>query len=152
MTFNLGAFAIILDEQKRILLSHRRDIDAWNLPGGGIESGELPTEAVMREVYEETGLEVAIERLIGVYGKFDKPNELVFSFLCRVTGGQLELTDESDENRYFEEENIPANTSPRQVERIHEALSLPPQPVFRRLDAPSTREMLRDQPTRKRRS
>jgi ADP-ribose pyrophosphatase YjhB (NUDIX family) len=140
--WNLGAFAIIFDAESRVLLCHRRDMDAWNLPGGGIEHGELPTEAVLREVIEETGLEVSIERLLGVYGKVDNPSELVFSFLCRVTGGQLVLTDESDDIRYFEVESIPPNTSPRQVERIHEALSQPSQPVFRRLTAPSTREML----------
>jgi 8-oxo-dGTP pyrophosphatase MutT (NUDIX family) len=57
MRHSLGAFAIIFDEQNRVLLSHRRDMDLWNLPGGGVESGELPTEAVIREVKEETGLE-----------------------------------------------------------------------------------------------
>jgi 8-oxo-dGTP diphosphatase len=142
--WTLGAFAIIFNEQKHVLLCHRRDMDAWNLPGGGVEQGELPTEAVLREVKEETGLEVAIERLLGVYGKADKPNEMVFSFLCRVTGGEFVLTDESDDTRYFAIESIPSNTSPRQVERIHEALSQPPQPVFRRLSSPSTQEMLKN--------
>ncbi|MGC9333521.1 MAG: NUDIX hydrolase [Anaerolineae bacterium] len=80
-------------EQGRVLLCHRRDIDAWNLPGGGVESGELPTEAVIREVREETGLEAAIERLAGVYGKTDR-DELVFSFICRITGERLTVTDE----------------------------------------------------------
>jgi 8-oxo-dGTP pyrophosphatase MutT (NUDIX family) len=69
--FSIGAFAIIFDENGKVLLSHRRDIDAWNLPGGGVETRELPDEAVIREVREETGLEVIIERLVGVYGKVD---------------------------------------------------------------------------------
>jgi 8-oxo-dGTP diphosphatase len=142
--WNLGAFAIIFDEQSRVLLSHRRDMDAWNLPGGGVESWELPTEATIREVKEETGLDVEVERLIGVYGKTDKPRDLVFSFICRVTGGELVETDESDDNRYFEIEDIPSNTSPRQVERIHDALTQPDQPIFRRLTAPSTQEMLKN--------
>jgi 8-oxo-dGTP diphosphatase len=142
--WTLGAFAIIFNEHGSVLLCHRRDMDAWNLPGGGIEPGELPTEAVIREVKEETGLEVAIDSLLGVYGKADKPNELVFSFLCRVTGGQLALTDESDDTRYFNIEDLPPNTSPRQVQRIHEALSQPTQPVFRRLTGPTTREMLQN--------
>ena len=78
--WTLGAFAIIFDAESRVLLCHRRDMDAWNLPGGGVERGELPTEAVLREVKEETGLDAAIVRLLGVYGKVDKPNTLVFSF------------------------------------------------------------------------
>jgi 8-oxo-dGTP diphosphatase len=140
--WTLGAFAIIFDAQSRVLLCHRRDMDAWNLPGGGVERGELPTEAVLREVQEETGLESEVERLLGVYGKLNKPNELVFSFLCRVTGGELTLTDESDDIRYFAIENIPSNTSPRQVERILDALDQPSQPIFSRLTGPSMRDML----------
>jgi len=143
--WDLGAFAIIFDTESRVLLCHLRDIDAWNLPGGGIERGELPTEAVLREVMEETGLEVSIERFLGVYGKVDDLDELVFSFLCRVTGGQLKRSDETDDIRYFDIESIPPNTSPRHVERIREALSQPSEPVFRRLYAASTREMLSSQ-------
>ena len=59
--FTIGTFAIIFDDQGRVLLCHRRDLDVWNLPGGGLESGELPTEAVLREVKEETGLKVVVE-------------------------------------------------------------------------------------------
>jgi ADP-ribose pyrophosphatase YjhB (NUDIX family) len=118
--FSIGAFAIIFDEGGHVLLCHRRDFDLWNLPGGGVESGELPTEAVIREAREETGLEVVIERLVGVYGKADK-DEIVFSFICRAVGGQLTVTDEADECRYFEIERIPPNAPPKQVERVHEA-------------------------------
>lgn len=42
--FSIGAFAVIFDDRQRVLLCHRRDMDAWNLPGGGVESGELPTQ------------------------------------------------------------------------------------------------------------
>jgi 8-oxo-dGTP diphosphatase len=140
--FTIGAFAVIFDEHGQVLLCHRRDLDVWNLPGGGVESGELPTEAVIREVMEETGLEVAIERLVGVYGKTNK-DELVFSFICHITGGHLSITDESSECQYFEMEHIPANTSPKQVERIHDAVKPGSQPIFNRQTAPSTQEMLK---------
>ena len=55
--FRIGVFALIFDEG-HILLGHRRDIDWWNLPGGGMEAGETVDEALRREVREETGLEV----------------------------------------------------------------------------------------------
>ena len=55
--FRIGVFALIFDDQGRILLGHRRDTDWWNLPGGGMELGETVDEAVRREVREETGLE-----------------------------------------------------------------------------------------------
>ena len=97
--FSVGAFAIIFDEQGRVLLGHRRDFDMWNLPGGRVESGELPTEAVIRETKEETGLEVVIERLVGVYGKVHK-DEFVFAFACRVVGGQICVTSEADQSAF----------------------------------------------------
>jgi 8-oxo-dGTP diphosphatase len=140
--FTIGAFAIIYDDRGRVLMCHRRDMDLWNLPGGGLESGELPTEAVLREVKEETGLEVVVDSLVGVYGKADK-DELVFAFLCSVTGGELSATTEASECRYFEIEQIPLNTVPKHVERIQDSLKFSGQPVFRRQTAPSTQEFLR---------
>jgi ADP-ribose pyrophosphatase YjhB (NUDIX family) len=139
--YSIGAFAIIFDVRDRVLLCHRRDLDAWNLPGGGVESGDLPTGAAIRETREETGLDVVIERLVGVYGKVDE-DELVFAFACRVVGGQLSITDEADECEYFYLESIPENTSPKHVERIHDALRGGDQPIFRVQTAPSTREFL----------
>jgi len=140
--YSIGAFGIIFDEQGRVLLCHRRDIDIWNLPGGGMESGELPIDAVIREIREETGLEVAVDRLVGVYGKVDK-DDLVFSFVCRIVRGELTETEESSESRYFEIAHLPSNTAPRQVERIHDALKAESQPIFRLQSAPSTLEMLK---------
>lgn len=140
--FSIGAFAIIFDDQDRVLLCHRRDMDMWNLPGGGLESGELPTDAVIREAKEETGLDVVVECLVGVYGKKEK-DELVFAFVCRVTGGHLTLNNEADDLRYFSIEAMPANTLPKQVERIHDALRCETKPVFRIQTAPSAREWLR---------
>jgi ADP-ribose pyrophosphatase YjhB (NUDIX family) len=144
MAFSIGAFAIIFDELDRVLLSHRRDLDLWNLPGGGVESGELPTEAVIRETKEETGLDVVIERLVGVYGKQYK-DELIFAFACHVVGGQLAPSDEADESRYFQVSAIPSNTIPKQVERIHDAIGGSAQPIFRTQAGPSTREWLRQE-------
>jgi ADP-ribose pyrophosphatase YjhB (NUDIX family) len=140
--FTIGAFAIIFDEQGRVLLCHRRDLDVWNLPGGGVESGEMPTDAVIREVMEETSLEVEIERLVGVYGKTNK-DELVFSFTCHTIDGKLSITDEASECKYFEVNNLPFNTIPKHVERIHDSVNPGLQPVFYRQTAPSTQEMLR---------
>ncbi|GAC1349101.1 MAG: hypothetical protein NVS4B7_04370 [Ktedonobacteraceae bacterium] len=64
--FTIGAFAIILDEQQRVLLCHRCDIDRWNLPGGGVCRGETPWKGVTREVKEEVGLDVVVNRLSGL--------------------------------------------------------------------------------------
>ena len=47
--FRIGVYALIFDDE-RVLLAHRRDIDWWNLPGGGMEIGETVEEATCREV------------------------------------------------------------------------------------------------------
>src|SRR5436853_2588161 len=90
--FRIAVSALIFDEG-RVLLAHRSDIDWWNLPGGGMEVGETVEEALQREVREETGLEVAVDRLVGVYSKPQK-QEVVLSFICHVTGGELCPTEE----------------------------------------------------------
>lgn len=118
--FTVGAFAVIFDADGRVLLSHRRDMDAWNLPGGGLEPGEKPDECVVREVREETGLNVAVDRLVGVYSK-TRRNELVFAFTCHITGGMLTETDEGDASAYFAIDQLPENILHKHIERIHDA-------------------------------
>lgn len=118
--FRVGVNALIFDDE-RVLLAHRRDIDWWNLPGGGMEIGETVEEAVCREVMEETGLEVQIERLVGVYSKPQK-QEIVLTLSCKVTGGDLQDTEESRECRYFSPDALPRNTLPKHRERIADAL------------------------------
>jgi 8-oxo-dGTP diphosphatase len=129
-SFTIGTFAIIFNEEGQVLLSHRRDMDAWNLPGGGLEPSELPDVGVRREVLEETGLEVVVERLVGVYGKLGR-NELVFAFVCQVVGGQMLLTNEADGNQYFPTDQLPPNILFKHAERIWDALREDQRPVFR---------------------
>lgn len=122
--FTIGASAIITDEQRRVLLCHRTDRDFWNLPGGGVEHGETPWQAVIREVKEEVGLHVVVNKLLGVY-KDPTRDDLVFSFACIIVGGELTLTDEADAIDYFVFEQIPANTFENHVFRIRDFLNEP---------------------------
>jgi 8-oxo-dGTP diphosphatase len=118
--FRIGVSGLLFD-QSRILLAHRRDIDWWNLPGGGMELGETVEDAVKREFLEETGLEVEVEQLVGVYSKPQK-QEVVLAFLCRKIGGVLTETEESRECRYFALNDLPVNTLPKHRQRIQDAL------------------------------
>lgn len=128
-TFRIGVYAVIFD-QERVLLAHRRDIDWWNLPGGGMESDETVEEAMRREVREETGLDVAVERLIGVYSKPQK-QEVVLTFRCSVVGGTLSTTEESRECRFFSPDTLPPNTLPKHRQRVEDALLNLPYAVIR---------------------
>ena len=127
--FRIGVYAVILHDG-RVLLALRDNIDWWNLPGGGMESGETVDEAVRREVYEETGLEVAVERLIGVYSKPQK-QEVVLLFRCAITGGTLMATEESRECRFFAPDDLPRNTLPKHRQRIEDALLDRPEAILR---------------------
>lgn len=116
-TFTIGVFGIIRDEQNRVLLVKRCDYDLWNLPGGTLEKGEAPWEGVIREVKEETGFNTEVIKLAGIYSK-PKEDDIVFSFECRIVGGQPTLNEEAREIKFFALADLPRNTIPKQVERI----------------------------------
>jgi ADP-ribose pyrophosphatase YjhB (NUDIX family) len=126
----LGAFAVIPDVGSRVLVCHRRDVDVWDLPGGGVNAGEPPWEAVVREVGEETGLAVAVERLTGTYAKPSR-GELVLVFRCGITGGELRLTEEADEHVWVDVEQLPVNMNPNQKQRVWDAVNGAPCPALR---------------------
>ena len=65
--------AIVLDDEGRILVVHKTDNALWALPGGGMDVGESMPNAVVREVKEETGLDVEVTGIVGIYTNPDAP-------------------------------------------------------------------------------
>ncbi|MDP1883939.1 MAG: NUDIX domain-containing protein [Candidatus Moranbacteria bacterium] len=141
--FTIGVFAAIFDDENRILFCHRTDCDLWNLPGGKLEHGEAPWDCVIREVKEETGLDTVVERLSGIYSKPAK-DEIVFQYVCRVTGGEMTLNDEADKIKYFALNDIPSNTSPKQIERIKDVLEGPDGVVAKTQSGKSSFELINE--------
>ncbi|MBQ9061130.1 MAG: NUDIX hydrolase [Firmicutes bacterium] len=91
-----GVRAIVLDDSKRMLLvrQHHDGKDIWMVPGGGIEEGENAAEAAIREVEEETGLQIAVDGLLWhVEEVSERGQRFVNFFLCHVDGDiqKLEL-------------------------------------------------------------
>ena len=138
-----SAFATILDERNRVLLSLRRDLELWNPPGGGIESGESPWDAVRREVLEETGLVVEVVRLASVSHKV-KSGDVLFQFECRCVdpGAVPRPTVEAREHRWFEPGELPERLSPAFVRRLGVWLADRETTHLLVDDGPTTREWL----------
>ena len=89
-----GVRVIVLDENNRILMVRQDHPErtVWMVPGGGIEDGENSAQAAVREVLEETGLEVEILGLIWhVEEVSDRGQRFVNFFKARVAGGELKL-------------------------------------------------------------
>lgn len=105
----VAASAVVTDDAGRVLLQRRRDSGLWALPGGGMELGESLPGAAVREVKEETGLDVEITGLVGTY---TDPRHIIeysdgevrrqfnICFTARVVGGEPAMSDESTELRF----------------------------------------------------
>lgn len=112
--------AVIFDEDDRILLIKRVDFNVWGLPIGHIEPGETVQEAIIREVNEETGLQVTVSRFIGVYSDplflvVSHPSGKVSHYItscmeCKIVGGHLRADGvETSEVAFFKLDNLPTN-------------------------------------------
>jgi ADP-ribose pyrophosphatase YjhB (NUDIX family) len=140
--FVIGAYVVIQDKKGRILLSHRRDLDIWALPGGHVEEGELPTGAAARETKEETGLKIKIKGLVGIYKK-KQINRFDFVFLGKTKGGKLKKTKTADKHRFYKFKKIPKNTLPKHIEQIQDAVHDNGKIIFNKQKNISTRKFLK---------
>jgi ADP-ribose pyrophosphatase YjhB (NUDIX family) len=105
-----AASAIVTDSDGRILLHRRRDNHMWALPGGVLELGESLGDCVVREVREETGLDVEPVGIVGIYSDpkhvfaYDDGEvrqEFSICFECRIVSGVLAASKESFEVEFF---------------------------------------------------
>ena len=105
--FQVFAAAVIFNNDNEILLvkSTYQRFHPWGLPGGSLDYGESAEDATLREVWEETGFQVEIERLLLV--KTWRPDRLGLYYLCKIIGGEFRPTDEVSEFGYFSLEHLP---------------------------------------------
>lgn len=100
----VGVNAIVVKDGK-ILLIKRKDVKIWALPGGIVEEKESFEKAVVREVKEETNIDIKPERITGVYIRtIPFLEDVVFAYKCRYTGSDIGISKESPEVRWFAKE------------------------------------------------
>lgn len=105
--FQVFAAGVIFNQDNKILLvkSTYQRFHPWGLPGGSLDYGESPEDAVKREVWEETGLIVEIKRFLLV--KTWSPDRVGMYYLCEINGGEIHPTDEVSEADYFSLDDLP---------------------------------------------
>jgi 8-oxo-dGTP diphosphatase len=94
-----GISAAIIVDQNRVLMVRRRVKEgalSWQFPAGGIEAGESPEEAAVRETLEETGLEVKAIRLIGHLRRHPKSGREMFYTAAEVVAGEAHVADKEE--------------------------------------------------------
>jgi ADP-ribose pyrophosphatase YjhB (NUDIX family) len=106
----VGSSAIVVDSRNRVLLQRRSDSGNWALPGGAMDIGETLAQSAIREVREETGFDVQVERIVGIYSDpahvfaYDDGEirqEFSICLACTITGGSLQVSSESTAVAFF---------------------------------------------------
>ena len=106
-SFMVGAMALIQDERGNILVlehTYRRQVP-WGLPGGWLKHAETPEAGLVREVLEETGLNVAVETLLAA--DFWGNDQLDLLYRCRIVSGSYSATDETISHRWVGVRELP---------------------------------------------
>ncbi|MFI6213242.1 NUDIX domain-containing protein [Nocardia brasiliensis] len=105
-----GGSALVTDDNGAILMQRRGDSGNWSLPGGTMEIGETLEQCVIRETREETGLDIEITGLLGIYtdpehvieySDGEVRQEFAITYYGQVIGGQIEVSDESTAVRFI---------------------------------------------------
>jgi ADP-ribose pyrophosphatase YjhB (NUDIX family) len=132
-----GVSAVVLDDDRRVLLVRRADTGRWALVSGILEPGEEPARALVREVAEETRVAAEVVALTYVsvttpvtYPNGDRAQYLDLTFLCRYLGGTAAVGDEeSTDVRWFALDTLPADLTPTSQDRLAHTLEYLEEPA-----------------------
>jgi 8-oxo-dGTP diphosphatase len=114
-THIVAAGGFVEDGQGNVLLVKTHH-NGWVFPGGQVEVGENLIDALIREVKEESGIDVSVSSLVGVYsntaeykwhdGVTDVPTKVMFDFICKPIGGELCTSEETTDSRWVAKEQV----------------------------------------------
>ncbi|GAB4681671.1 MULTISPECIES: NUDIX hydrolase [Mycobacterium avium complex (MAC)] len=122
---SVSVAGIVVREDGRVLVIRRDDNGHWEAPGGVLELGESFEDGVRREVLEETGLVVEVERLTGVYKNLTH-GIVALVYRCRPAGGEPHATAEAREIRWMTKEEVQSAMVPAFGIRVLDAFAEEP--------------------------
>lgn len=119
------AVNVAVIQDGKILLTKREDFEIWCLPSGGVEEGESLTEAAIRETKEETGIDVELTRLVGVYSRLGGiPDLHAVLYEAKPVGGEIRLQPgETIQVEYFPFDDLPDEITFGHIKRIEDAIN-----------------------------
>lgn len=123
---SVSVAGIVVRDDGRVLVIKRDDNGHWEAPGGVLELDESFEAGVRREVLEETGLEVTVERLTGVYKNLTH-GIVALVYRCRPAGGEPHATEEAREIRWMTKEEVQSAMVPAFGVRVLDAFKEVPQ-------------------------
>lgn len=143
MTFPKSVAGIVFSpDRKSVLLIKRADVPIWVLPGGGIDPDESPEGAVEREILEETGFTVKVNRLIGDYIPINRLSKRTHLFECDILKGAPTLSEETRGIGFYPIDKLPP-LPPPYIEWIQDAQTRLP-PITKHLVSVNYRALLKN--------
>lgn len=131
-THIVASGGVVTNDKEEVLLI-RNPRKGWEYPGGIIETGETVPQGLIREIKEETGVDVEIINIVGIYSNTKKkkgyngveevPTIVTIDFICKYVSGDLRTSDESIEVRWFSKEEALKIIKPKQRLRFERALN-----------------------------
>lgn len=111
--------------KNKILLTQREDFETWILPSGGVEDGESLAQAAIRETKEETGLDVELTGLVGIYSRLGNMSPVhAVLFSAKPIGGEIKCQEgETIAVEWFAFDQIPSPLSAGHKRRIEDAIT-----------------------------
>lgn len=123
---SVSVAGIVIDDHDRVLVIRRRDNNHWEPPGGVLELNETFEQGVRREVLEETGVTVTVDRLTGVYKNLNR-GIVALVFRCHADNQPRTATTEAIEIRWMSRDEITEAMDPAYAVRVLDAFESNPQ-------------------------
>ena len=131
-THIVAAGGLIINDKDEILLV-KNPRKGWEFPGGIVEQGETVPQGLMREIKEESGVDVEVINIVGIYSNTKKkkgyngveeiPTIVNIDFICKYVSGELTTSDESIDVKWFSREEALKIVNPKQQFRFRKLLN-----------------------------